>query len=61
MLIDLKKMNDIKIEEDGKIASVGPGARWTDVYEALDSRGRTVVGPRLPDVGIGGFILGGEW
>lgn len=53
-------MNGIEISEDGKIASVGPGAQWSDVYEALDPHGLTVVGPRLPNVGIGGFILGGR-
>ncbi len=60
VLIDLREMRGIEISEDSKIASVGPGARWSDVYDAIDSRGVTVVGPRLPNVGIGGFILGGE-
>lgn len=61
VLIDLREMKEIEISEDGKIASVGPGARWNDVYEALDSHGMSAVGPRLPDGGIGGFILGGEY
>lgn len=61
VLIDLREMKEIEISEDGKIASVGSGARWSDVYEALDSHGMSVVGPRLPDGRIGGFILGGEF
>ncbi|KAH9208267.1 hypothetical protein DL95DRAFT_467911 [Leptodontidium sp. 2 PMI_412] len=56
VLIDLREMKEIEISEDGKIASVRPGARWSDVYEALDSHGMSVVGPRLPDGGIGGGL-----
>ncbi|KUJ24677.1 FAD-binding domain-containing protein [Mollisia scopiformis] len=59
VLIDLRELGGIEISADGRIASVGPGARWSDVFEALDPHGLTVVGPRLPNVGIGGFILGG--
>lgn len=39
--------------------SLGPGLRWGDVYNALDSYGVSLIGGRIPQVGVGGLILGG--
>lgn len=39
---------------------VGPGNRWDAVAEALDGSGYTVVGGRIGNVGVGGYMLGGE-
>lgn len=60
ILIDLQKLSDITVSDDKKIASVGPGARWINVYEALDPYGVSVIGGRIPGVGVGGLILGGN-
>jgi hypothetical protein len=39
--------------------AVGSGLRWIDVYTELEPLGIMSVGARLPDVGVGGFLLGG--
>lgn len=59
VLIDLKGLNKITLSKDKSIATVGPGAEWLQVYEALDPYGVAVIGGRGPTVGAGGFMLGG--
>ena len=62
--IDLGSLNSVELlenESEGeRIARVGTGARWGDVYAALEPIGVAPVGGRSADVGVGGFILGGE-
>lgn len=58
--IDLVRLDGIELSEDGETASIGPGNRWGKVYEFLEERGRVVVGGRVSNVGVGGFLLGGE-
>jgi hypothetical protein len=36
-----------------------PGQYWERVYKALAPFNRTVLGGRVPGVGVGGFIAGG--
>ena len=55
----MEKLNSIALSSDKTFASVGPGARWGAVYAALDAQKAVVIGGRLPDVGVGGLILGG--
>ncbi|ATZ51323.1 hypothetical protein BCIN_06g07340 [Botrytis cinerea B05.10] len=57
--IDLVRMKDIKISEDGEIVNVGAGCRWGEIYEVVEPRGLMVVGGRDSTVGVGGFLLGG--
>lgn len=40
--------------------SLGPGSKWIDVYKAMDAHNLTVPGARMSDVGVGGFLAGGE-
>lgn len=47
------------ISDGQQTANVGPGARWGEVYTALNPYGKAVVGGRLGHIGVGGFILGG--
>jgi FAD/FMN-containing dehydrogenase len=44
---------------DRNTVIVGAGAKWEDVYAALDPYNKVVVGGRLGDVGVTGFLLGG--
>lgn len=44
---------------DGESFEVGPGARWGDVYKVTAQTNQVVVGGRLGNIGVGGFILGG--
>lgn len=61
--MDLQKLNQIAFAnaDDTSVVSVGPGARWGDVIDYLDAYGTAVVGGRIPSVGVGGLILGGEY
>lgn len=59
LLIDLQKLNQITVSADKQTVSLGPGGRWGDVYAALDPYGVSVIGGRIPHVGVGGLILGG--
>lgn len=53
-------MNAIELTPDQKIAKIGPGNLWYNVYSALEKLGLTVVGGRVADIGVGGLTLGGE-
>ncbi|KAL4873646.1 hypothetical protein BDV12DRAFT_207486 [Aspergillus spectabilis] len=44
---------------DGESFEVGTGGRWGDVYEETSKTNQVVVGGRLANIGVGGFILGG--
>ncbi|KAJ8507845.1 hypothetical protein ONZ45_g9830 [Pleurotus djamor] len=57
--IDLRNINATTLSADKKVASLGPGGTWGEVYDTLDPYGMTVVGGRSNIVGVGGFILGG--
>lgn len=52
-------MNQIALSDDKQVASLGPGCRWGDVITTLDAQGTTVIGGRMPPVGVAGLILGG--
>ncbi|ORY13312.1 hypothetical protein BCR34DRAFT_481290, partial [Clohesyomyces aquaticus] len=58
-LIDLSRLNTTSISTDHQIASVGLGAHWGEVFNYLDPFNVTVLGIRIPRVGVGGLILGG--
>jgi len=59
VLVALQNLNKLAVSKDKKIATVGPGNRWGTVYQFLTPHGVSVAGGRLPDVGVGGFLLGG--
>ncbi|PVI01715.1 FAD-binding domain-containing protein [Periconia macrospinosa] len=57
--IDLSQLNATTYDAAANIAGVGTGARWGNVYAALDKHGVGVTGGREGIVGVGGFLLGG--
>lgn len=66
--IDLNPINQIEVRgtwtQNGvvvteKVAKIGSGARWGEVYAKMDPMGLTVPGGRVDSVGVGGFLLGG--
>ena len=57
---DLGRLNDITLSSDKTTVSLGPGATWSEVYDALIPHGVMVVGGRIGRVGVGGLILGGN-
>jgi FAD/FMN-containing dehydrogenase len=60
VLVDLSRLNKVKIAEDGKTMTFGAGLRWKQVFKELDKRGLAAVGARNSDVGVGGFVTGGK-
>jgi hypothetical protein len=57
--IDLSALSNVVVGPDSRIASIGPGARWENVYRELDVLKLTVPGGRSGGVGVGGYLLGG--
>ncbi|KAK4641447.1 hypothetical protein QC761_501820 [Podospora bellae-mahoneyi] len=57
--IDLGQLAWIKYNPDDETVSIGPGARWGQVYEYLAQYDRAVAGGREARVGVGGLLLGG--
>ncbi|PVI06638.1 FAD-binding domain-containing protein [Periconia macrospinosa] len=58
-LISTKNLNEVIFDREAMTVRVGPGNDWQDVHEALEGTGVTVVGGRIGDVGVGGYVLGG--
>lgn len=59
VVIDLSALNEVTVSADQKSTRVGPGRRWQDVYQKLDTMELAIPGGRLGTVGVGGLILGG--
>jgi len=59
VLLDLGAINQVVLNEDKSIASLGTGSTWDAVYGALEEFDLTVSGGRAAGVGVGGLILGG--
>ncbi|RMZ77831.1 hypothetical protein DV737_g4176, partial [Chaetothyriales sp. CBS 132003] len=59
VLVALQNLNTLSISDDNKIATVGTGNRWGNVYKFAADHGVSVVGGREPMVGVGGLLLGG--
>ncbi|KAF2840459.1 FAD binding domain-containing protein [Patellaria atrata CBS 101060] len=58
-LISLKKLNQVTYNSATQTVKIGPGNRWENVSDALYGTGVTVVGGRIGNVGVGGYMLGG--
>lgn len=58
--IDMRLMNQVELSEDKKIARIGGGAVWDDAYSQLVPHNLTVMGGRIPGIGVGGFASGGQ-
>lgn len=52
-------IKDITYDVTSETARLGMGNRWGDVYAALDKYKRTVVGGRIPPVGMA-LVTGGK-
>ncbi|KAF5541823.1 6-hydroxy-d-nicotine oxidase [Fusarium mexicanum] len=59
VLISLDLIDGVQNVADKDYAVVGSGARWVDVYEALEPHGVTVIGGRFASIGVGGLVVGG--
>jgi hypothetical protein len=61
VLLDLSGFSDVTISNDGSSVMIGAGARWSKVYQVLESKKIAVAGGRNAAVGVGGFTLGGKF
>lgn len=59
LIVDLGRLNGIRVAPGGKTVQVGGGVRLIDMYSTLANRGLTVPGGSCPTVGVGGLSLGG--
>ncbi|KAM0324373.1 hypothetical protein ACHAQA_008154 [Verticillium albo-atrum] len=57
--VSLEKINHVTVSSDKKLAQIGPGNQWADVYRKLLPSDLTVSGGRVSSVGVGGLSLGG--
>lgn len=55
----MTSIKDITYDATSETARLGMGNRWGDVYAALDKYKRTVVGGRIPPVGMA-LVTGGK-
>jgi hypothetical protein len=60
VVIDLSLFCEVTPAGDGSTVTVGTGAKWIDVYKALDEKGLIVMGGRSSPVGVGGLTLQGK-
>lgn len=59
VVLDLRKISGIRVDQGSGIATIGAGAQLIDVYTALAAHGRTIPAGSCPSVGLGGHALGG--
>ncbi|KAK5989784.1 FAD-dependent monooxygenase sdcF [Cladobotryum mycophilum] len=57
--VDMRAMKDVTLSNDKKIARLGPGGIFSDIYPKLVPQNLTVMGGRVPGIGVGGFVTGG--
>ncbi|KGO38829.1 FAD linked oxidase, N-terminal [Penicillium expansum] len=61
ILVDLRKMNKVRLNVKEDTITIDAGCQWGEVYRTLingDHNGFIINGGRCPYVGVGGFILG---
>lgn len=59
--VDMRLMDQLELSEDKKIARIGGGAVWDHIYPQLVPHDLTVMGGRIPGIGVGGFATGGQY
>jgi FAD/FMN-containing dehydrogenase len=59
VVLDLRKMSGISVNQRAGTATIGAGAQLIDVYTGLSRRGATIPAGSCPSVGITGVTLGG--
>ncbi|POR33263.1 FAD-linked oxidoreductase [Tolypocladium paradoxum] len=61
MVIDLRRMNAVKVDTAAKTVTFGGGCKWKEVDEACAEHGLATVGGTVNHTGVGGLALGGGY
>ncbi|WP_240941328.1 FAD-binding oxidoreductase [Paenibacillus sp. HB172176] len=61
LVIDISRMNALKLDSGRKLLRVEAGVKNTEVYDFVGSNGFVFPGGTCPTVGVSGFTLGGGW
>ncbi len=59
LMIDMREMNSVSLDESTGVAILGGGARNGNVFDSFRSRNLAITHGRCPSVGIAGLALGG--
>ena len=57
--VDLTELNSVSYDPDSTLLTVGGGARFSQIREALEPHGRAVPMPCFEALGVAGTVLGG--
>lgn len=61
LVIDVSRLNTIRIDEERKIVIVGGGVQNRELYNSISAKGYPFPGGTCPTVGVSGYSLGGGW
>lgn len=53
----MNRFSEVTYNQLEGTATIGAGLRWEEVYDALDPFGVSVLGGRVPDVGVAGMCF----
>ncbi|KAH8798000.1 FAD dependent oxidoreductase [Flagelloscypha sp. PMI_526] len=59
--ISMRRFNEVIYSNESQTVTVGAGKTWDEVYAALEPYNVSLVGGRVPGVGVAGFTLGGGY
>ncbi|GAA1754750.1 FAD-binding oxidoreductase [Streptomonospora arabica] len=59
LVVDLRRMNAVRVDPDAMTADVGGGATMSHLDRATEPFGLATTGGRVSTTGVGGFVLGG--
>ena len=59
IVIDLSRMNGVRVDTTARLATVGGGAVWADVDHETQAHGLATTGGLISTTGVAGFTLGG--
>lgn len=61
LVIDISRLNTIKMDSSSRTITAGGGVRNEQLYEFAGKRGYPFPGGTCPTVGVSGYVLGGGW
>ncbi|NUU19217.1 FAD-binding oxidoreductase [Cellulomonas humilata] len=59
VLLTTRRLGGVDVDPDARVATIGAGARWSDVVPAADAHGLTPIAGSSANVGVAGYLLGG--